>query len=376
MPIPILHLITELSIGGAQTSLRNLVTRLDQREFDITVACLYNGNSTIAQSIKESGIPVVDLNMTNKFRLDALGRFYRLLTEIHPTILHTWMYHPNIIGRLLGRATHIPVIITSRRNTIIGSAWREKINRWTSQFDDKVIAVCELARQSEIEHTGVQTEKVLTIYNGINPDRFVLPSPEEWLQKRQQLGIPKDSFVSVSIGRLHTQKGFSFLIKAIHEASKTIPNIRQLIVGSGMLQAELIAEVQKHGLSKHVILTGERLDVSEILGVCDLYISASLWEGLPNTLLEAMAMELPIVATNVGGTPEVIVDNQTGLLIPPANPHAISEAIQYLFHNPDDRKIMGQAGRNRVFQHFTASKMVQQTINLYYQLLLEKNIIP
>lgn len=375
MPIPILHLITDLSIGGAQTSLRNLVTRLDHSEFDITVACLNNGDSAIAQSIKASGIPVIDLNMTSKFRLDALWRFYKLLTENQPKILHSWMYHPNIIGRLLGRVTHIPVIITSRRNTVIGSAWREKINRCTSRLDDKVIAVCELARQLEIDNAGVQADKVLTIYNGIDPDRFILPSHEEWLQKRQQLGIPKNSFVAVSVGRLHKQKGFSILIKAIHEVSKTIPNIYQLIVGGGIIKAELMMEVQKLGLSKQVILTGERLDISEILGVCDIYLSASLWEGLPNTILEAMAMQLPIVATNVGGTPEVIVDNQTGLLIPPANPHAISETIQYLFHRPYTRKIMGQSGRNRVFQHFTTSRMVQETKKLYYQLLLEKNII-
>jgi glycosyltransferase involved in cell wall biosynthesis len=318
---------------------------------------------------------VVDLNMTSKYRLDALGRFYKLLTGIRPTILHTWMYHPNITGRLLGRATHVPVIITSRHNTVIGSAWREKINRWTSQFDDKVIAVCEIARQLEIDHTGVQTGKVLTIKYGIDPDRFVRLSPEERLQKRQQLGIPRDSFVIVSIGRLHIQKGFSFLIKAIDEARQTIPNIRQLIVGGGVLQAQLMAEVQKLRLSSQIIFTGERLDIPEILGACDLFVSASLWEGLPNTLLEAMAMELPIVATNVGGTPEVVMDNITGLLIPPANSHAISEAIQYLFQNPDVRKNMGEAGRNRVFQHFTIYQMVQQTKNLYYRLLEEKKLV-
>ena len=141
--IPILHFITELSIGGAQMALLRLLERLDRQRFDIQVACLYNGDGVVAEQIKKMGIPVTDLGMSSKLRLDALGRFYGLLRCFRPAILHTWMFHANIPGRILGRAAGVPVIISSERTMGQEGALRRLSNRWTAGLADRIVCVSQ-----------------------------------------------------------------------------------------------------------------------------------------------------------------------------------------------------------------------------------------
>ncbi|MEJ2751041.1 MAG: glycosyltransferase, partial [Anaerolineae bacterium] len=167
-PIPVLHLITELDAGGAQSALYRLLKHGDSARFRPVVACFYNGDGAAAQRIRQLGIPVVDLDMTGWYRLDALWRLYQLLRRERPFILHCWLFHANFLGRIVGRLARVPIIITARRNVEIGGAWRERLQRWTVGLDDKIIAVCEAARQAEISHSGAPPDKVVTIYNGID----------------------------------------------------------------------------------------------------------------------------------------------------------------------------------------------------------------
>jgi glycosyltransferase involved in cell wall biosynthesis len=168
----VFHLITELDIGGAQLALLRLLASLDRDRFVPTVACLYNGDAAVAQRIRALGVPVTDLGMTARWRWDAFERLYRLLRHERPTILHTWMFHANLPGRVLGALARVPIIITSRRNENIGGVMREYLNRWTACLDDRVIAVCELARQAEIKRARVSPEHVVTVYNGVDVERF------------------------------------------------------------------------------------------------------------------------------------------------------------------------------------------------------------
>lgn len=369
MPVKLLHLITELASGGAQSALLRLLAGLNRSRFCPVVACLYNGEGVVAQQIRALDIPVIDLGMTGKWRLDALGRLYWLLRREKPAILHTWMFHANLPGRLVGRLAGAPRIVTSRRNVEIGGANRDRLTRWTAALDDRVIAVCELARQAEIERAGAAPGKVVTIYNGVDPAAFAGGDPQTRARVRQQWGIGAETLLIGTVGRLHPQKGFGDLLTALAALRAEFPESRLLLVGDGELRAALEQQVQQLGLQERVSFTGTRSDVPDLLCALDLFVLPSLWEGLPNVILEAMASGLPVVATAVGGTPELVVDKVTGLLVPPSAPAALAGALAELMRQPLLRQQLGAAGRQRVIQHFALEQTVRATVQLYEELL-------
>ena len=371
-PIHVLHLITELDTGGAQSALARLMARLDRRRFTPTVACLYNGDAIVARRIRALGVPVTDLGMTTRWRWDAFVRLYRLLRHGRPTILHTWMFHANLPGRVLGRLAGVPVIITSRRNENIGGAMRERFNRWTAHLDDRVVAVCELARQAEVERAGVVLDHVVTIYNGVDVARFPVASMQATAQARRAIGMPVGVPLVGSLGRLHPQKGFSDLLTAFAQVRQRIPSVRLFVAGDGELRDDLEAQARSLGMAAVVTFAGVRADVSEVLAALDVFVLPSLWEGMPNAVLEAMASGLPVVATAVGGTPEVVVDGVTGLLVPPQDPGALAQAVEQFLRDPGLRRTMGRAGRRRVEQHFDIRETVRQVEDLYETLLRER----
>jgi sugar transferase (PEP-CTERM/EpsH1 system associated) len=374
--VNVLHLITELDTGGAQTALLRLLTGLDRDRFSSTVACLYNGDGAVAQRIRALGVPVTDLGMTAKWRWDALWRLCRLLRREHPTILHTWMFHANFAGRIVGRLARVPIVVTSRRNVNIGGTLREFLNRWTARLADRVIAVCEMARQAEIERARVSPDKVVTIHNGVDTREFVALDARAATRARRAFGIPAGAPLVGAAGRLHRQKGFADLITALAQVRERFPAVRLLLVGDGELRGDLEAHAQALGLSEVVVFAGLRTDIPEILAGLDLFALPSLWEGLPNVVLEAMAAGLPVAATAVGGTPEIVVDGVTGILVPPQDPEVLAQAITRLLGDPGLRHRMGQAGQERVAQRFTVERMVEQTERLYERLLVEKEITP
>jgi glycosyltransferase involved in cell wall biosynthesis len=306
--------------------------------------------------------------MPAKYRLDAIWRLYSTLREIHPTILHTWMYHPVIAGRVFGRMAHVPLIVSSRHNINIGGAFREWINRLTAPLDNHVIAVCELARRLEIERSNVSPEKVTTIYNGININEF-LSSVKTSSELRLSLGLAPTDFVIISTGRFHLQKDYPTLLRAIESLVSDYPSIKLLLVGDGSLRPSLEGIVRNYGLSAHVVFTGQRDDVPAILRTADLYISSSLWEGTSISILEAMASALPVIATDVGGTPELIQSGVSGILIPPGNPSAIAQAIVYIYNHPNERKTLATQARERAIQNFSNTVMAKKVESLYLQLL-------
>jgi glycosyltransferase involved in cell wall biosynthesis len=367
-PVSVFHLITELDQGGAQMALYRLLAHGDNGRFTPRVLCLYNGDKVVAQQIRQLGIPVADLGMSGQWRLDALWRLYRILRKERPSILHCWMFHANVIGRLVGRLAGVPIVITARRNVEIGGPRREQIKRYTRHLDDAVIAVCELARQAEIERTAVNPQKVVTIYNGIN-----LPAPAplaRLTELRSELGLPLDAPVVICVSRLHRQKGHDDLLAAWKQVTAVHPSAHLLIVGDGERRAEL---AKMAAGQRHVHFTGQRNDAPDLLALSSLLVLPSLWEGLPNVVLEAMAAGLPVVATAVGGTPELIIHNETGLLVPPQNPDALAQAIVQLLDQPEQAARMGRNGRQRAAEQFTIERMAAQTEALYNRLLTEKN---
>jgi glycosyltransferase involved in cell wall biosynthesis len=369
--IPILYLITELSTGGAQMALLRLLERLDRERYTPTVACLYNGDGAVAQDIRALGVPVFDARMRHKADLLALLRLYRHICHVRPAILHTSLFHANLSGRVLGRlvglaGTPAPIVICSERTMAMESEWRYRLNRRTIGLVDRVIAVSTNVRDFCVSHIGLPAEKLVVIYNGVQ----VPASPSSPREARAKLGLPSDGLVIGGVSRLDPAKGIDFLIRALAR----VDDVTLVIVGDGPERAVLETLASDLGVADRIHWAGHRRDVPYLLPALDVFVQPSLHEGMPNTVLEAMAASLPVVATAVGGTPEIIEAGVAGLLIPPRDPDALADAIISLLRNPDLRRRMSQAGQERVANYFTIECMVEQTEQLYEQLLTEKGI--
>lgn len=371
-PIPVLELITDLIFGGAQTGLLHFLKHINRQIFAPQVAVLRNGHTPIASQIRSLEIPIIDLKMDPKYRLDRMVPLYRLIKHERFAIIHNWLFHANLLGRLVGFSANVPVIISSRHNIDIGGRQREFINRWTAPLDDHTIAVCEYVRSIEINRAKVPENKVTTIFNGVDLELFSRQEHSKSHQIRQELGISTETLLIGCIGRLHRQKGYPDLIEAFKFIREKITDLHLLIVGAGELDVQLKSKVSALGLSNSVTFTGARNDIPAILSSMDLFVLPSLWEGHPLVVLEAMAAGLPVVATAVGGTPEVVIQGETGMLVPPGNPVQLASAILSILQNHSIRLKMGEAGRQRAKDLFSIDSMTQKIEALYLKLYNQK----
>jgi len=372
-PLSVLHFITELSIGGAQVALFRLLKHLDRERFSQSVVCLYNGDGVIAEKIRALGIPVTDLNMSNKLRLDAFWRFYRLLQNQQPLILHTWMFHANIPGRVLGRIAGIPVIISSERTMGQEGKFRQRSDHFTAALSDRIVCVSENVAKYAEQTIHLPAEKLVVIPNGVDPNDYRnLPSKAE---ARNLSQLPDSAFIIGTIGRMHRVKGLYILLAAFAQLAELNRSVHLLFVGEGTDRQLLIDQAQDFGLNSKVTFLAFQKDIPKLLPALDLFVAASLHEGMPNAVIEAMAAGLPVVATDVGGTPEVVQDGQTGFLVPPGEYEALAISICKLLEDPDLRCRMGKEGKERVAKYFSIEQMTQQFEQLYEQLLVEKGVL-
>jgi sugar transferase (PEP-CTERM/EpsH1 system associated) len=364
----ILHLITELNTGGAQKALARLLSHLDRQRFVPSVACLYNGDEAVAREIRAMGIRVTDLDMPARYRWDAFWRLYHLLRRERPTILHTWMFHANIPGRTLGHLAGVPIVVSSERTMGQESGWRYALNRLTHPLADRITCVSEQVADFVVQRMGVPPEKTIVIPNGLELEDFdSLPTSEE---ARSALNLPSDEALIGTVTRLNQVKRVDVLL----EASARLQRAHTVIVGDGPERTRLEAMAHRLGLAARVHFVGQQLDVRPWLAALDAFVLSSDWEGMSNALLEAMAAGLPVVATAVGGTPEVVVEDVTGFLVPSGDPVALAEAITRLLRDLGSRRAMGVAGRARVERHFSIAEMVRRTEELYSRLLEQKGI--
>jgi glycosyltransferase involved in cell wall biosynthesis len=372
MTVRVVHLITDLSTGGSQTALARLVSRIDRARFEPSVICLKNGDTPLAGAIRSMDVPVADLELTSPARLGGLVRLYRLLDDARPAIVHAWLFHAVFAARVLARMTGVPVVISARRNINLGSPLRELLNRWTAGLDDRVVAVSEAARGIEIARGGAPPEKVIVIPNGVDPASSIRSNASARSEVREALGVPPDSRLVATAGRLHPAKGIDCFLRASAIVSETRPHARFLVVGDGPDRAALERLSQDLGIRAKTLFLGERTDLSSLLAGIDLFVLASREEGMPNVVLEAMAAGLPVVATAAGGTAEIIENGTSGFLVPPGETAGIAAAAGKLLDDPSAASQIAAAALRRVAESFSIETTVRRTQDLYEELLRQK----
>ncbi|MBA7597473.1 D-inositol-3-phosphate glycosyltransferase [subsurface metagenome] len=358
--VKILQLITSLNIGGTEHYLLSLVQRLNKRKYEVRVGYLKE-RGPLAEAIEREGISL--------YPLSCPWRLFLFLRKERIQLLHTYLYRANIMGRIIGRIAGVPVIISSQRSTDDWRRWHHSVaDRWTARFANKIIANSEVVRKRLIHREGISEEKITVIYSGIDLNKFRV----NIRVKREALGIKPRSTVMGTVARLHPAKGLTYLLKTLKQVKDTIPEATLLIMGDGPIKKKLEEETVSLGLKERVIFTGFRQDIPQLLSLLDVFVLPSLWEGLPSSLLEALAMGKPVVATDVGGVREIIQDRVHGLLVPPRDPGALAQAILWMLKNKKEAQEMAKRGKERVEKYFTVDRMIEETEKLYDELIQEK----
>ena len=357
------YLITGLSTGGAEMLIRDIVERVDSDRFEIVVVSILPLGQ-IGKQIRDFGIKTLSLGTLNKFNPQSLWLLLKILREEKPDILHTHLFHADILGRVLGSITGVPKIISTIHNVEFGSLFREKLLSLTRSFVDLNIAVSKRVASNAVKKGIVDKDKVQVIHNGINLKNF--PEKDK-AEMRRKLEIAENKPIFVSVGSLTKQKGYKYLVEAVKDINEDSIFI---VLGEGIKREMLENKIEEYNLHDKVILKGNVDNVNEYLQAADFFIMPSLWEGFSVALLEAAWAGKVIIATCVGGNGEIIKDSETGYLMPPKDIEKLSERINYgLTLSAEEKQYISQQAQKAVKEKFSINQMVQKHEEIYRRLV-------
>lgn len=366
----VIYMITKGNWGGAQRYVFDLATSLPKDEFDVSVA--FGEGFDLEKRLSAAGVRTVridslkrDIHLFSDFQV--LKSIIAFLKEEKPDILHLNSSKIGGIGALAGRIVGVPKIIFTGH----GWAWNENrslfskiiitLLHWvTVLLSHTTIAVAEKIRQ-EISRLPFTLYKLTVIRNGIGPIKF-----KEHGEARNELSLStKERFWIGTISELHKNKGLDFLIKAFAKIAPEHPSIGLIIIGSGEEKSSLIELAQRLGIRDRVYFLGFVPNASEYLKAFEIFTLTSRTEAFPYVILETGLAQVPIIASNVGGIPEAIKDNESGLLVEPGDIEGIAKNLSLLIQNSSKATELGQAMRKRTEQLFSLESMVKKTIDIY-----------
>jgi len=360
--------------GGAERQVYELLKYISRKKFEVELLVLHQREVCEFASWRVcelASLRVGEFNEFTSWRVSALGikriysikgiieglRFAKFLKKERPDILMTYHFGSDIWGTVFGRIAGVPLIISNRRDV---GFWRKKIHilayRLINRWVDKIVVVSKAVRNAVLKEERAPEEKIEVIYNGVDIERFKVKIDTE--QIKRDLKIPQEAKIIGSVGNLRPIKGHKFLIKAAQRVISHYPEAHFLIIGEGDLRNSLETLSKDLGINSNIHFLGKRDDVPELLSIMDVCVLPSLSEGLSNTLLEYMAAQKPIIATNVGGNPEVIEDGKNGILIPPQDPIALAEQIIRLFKNPKLSWQLASSAKQTVTERFNLNAQI------------------
>ncbi|HET6796254.1 MAG TPA: glycosyltransferase [Gemmatimonadales bacterium] len=367
----ILLLSTSLGLGGADRQILYLAHALLEHQYEVKLVSM-TGLGEMGSRALSQGFPILSLEM-QRGRADwaSFQRLVGLLQEWRPHVLTSFMYHANLFGRLAGKWAGVPLIVTSIRSERNESNTRDWLMRLTNWMDDAYTTNSQEVADSLLRRGMLARRKVRVIPNGVDIAALTAP-PETRSRLRAQLEVAPEEFVWLAIGRLLPQKDYPTMLRALKPLAGTA---RLFIAGRGPLLDQMKELAQQLGIGARVGFLGVRDDIAALLAAADGFVLSSAWEGMPNVVMEALAAARPVVATSVGGVPELVQPDVSGWLAPPRNPGALSQAMDRLMAlPPEQRREMGLAGHRHVAAHYALETMAQRWMTLYRDLLLQRGL--
>ncbi len=362
----ILYIIDSLKIGGAEMLLLGLLDAVHARGDVAHVAYFTPG--PLEKRIAERGVAMTRLSHRGLRDPMALFRTLSLMRRLRPDIVHTHLVKSDLIGQMAARLTGIRRLITLhntdpwRRNRFMSALYRIAVGK-----ADACIAVSDRVADHVGKYSGYRRDRIMTIVNGIDLVQF---DPLCQPMDLTQFGVPADAPVVAVIGSLTLQKDHDNFIKAAVALADLKPEPYFLIVGGGTLRDRIAAAIDAAGpLRDRIILTGEISQMPQLLAAVDVLAISSRWEGLPMVLLEGMAMSRAVVATAVGGIPDVVENGVNGALVPAVNPAALAAAIAGFLNDDEARVRLGRAARKTVAKSFDSDAMRRRIFELYDTIL-------
>jgi glycosyltransferase involved in cell wall biosynthesis len=310
--------------------------------------------------------------------LRALNRLFWLMREKRFDAIVTLTHYSNLLGIPIAWLARIPVRVSNQQNTLSRfPGWFLRLDAWlaNSRLADFMVACSEETRRFSINVEGIRSDKILLIPNGADLSRHDSSQwPNEELEElRRSLGVSATAKVVTTVGRLHIQKGHTYLIKAASQILDGYPDVMFLLLGDGEERPSIERQIEERGLSEHFVLLGSRRDVPRVLALSDLFVLPSIDEGLPLAVLEAMAARLAVVATDVDGSREAVVDGETGLLVPKADANALAQGTLRLLADEARRHEMGLKGYQRANSRFSERAMCEQYEKLILSVFARKS---
>jgi len=378
-PIRLLWLLDSLGVGGAEALVVPFARHLDRTDYELFVGCLWIiEGEVVVGGLRQLGIPTTEFAARSLRDVKTFRRVRTFLRDHSIDLVHAHLTFSAIWSALLSRQTGIPSVATlhvaptatrQHKNTfrhrlatdVRDSLLRKSLNRWSSG----VITVSEALRQTYIAKGDLDPEKVRVVHNGIELDRFRRDREATRARVHQEFGIPGDVPVLVTVSVLRPAKGIEVLL----DAARQVPNACFLILGDGVMRQQWSELAASYGIADRIRWAGFRTDVDALLAGCDAMVHPSLDDAFPTVLLEAMAAGLPVIASDVGGIPEIVVPGVTGTLVPPGDAPALAAAIGALLADRSKMARMGEAATGVATKSFSTAAWVERLRVVYDDVL-------
>jgi glycosyltransferase involved in cell wall biosynthesis len=361
--INILYVIWSLGLGGAEQVVISLAKGLDRSKFRPVICCL-NDEGIFAGELKKDGIEVFAIKKAKGLDFSVVPKLVKIIRENNIRIVHAHLWGANFWGRFAAKAAKVPVVVTEHNVDVWKSPFHFWIDRYLFKGTSCFIAVSETVRGFYAEKLGVAKEKIRVVYNGISTVGELRVASCEL---KKEFGIREGEKVVSVIGRLVAQKGVGFFLETFSKMA--VDKVKVLIVGEGPEKKVLELRVSSCELKNKVVFTGFRRDVKDILGITDILVLPSTREGLPMILLEAMAAGAIVVATRVGGTPELVTDGVNGFLVASGDGDGLRKKLEFVLSASATNDEIRRAAKKTVEEKFSLQRMVMEYEAIYGKVL-------
>ena len=382
MMIHVVHVIESLGPGGAERLLYTNLKHFDPQRVRSTVITVYPHNTHWVEPVKELGVPVVSLDCRSTRDIPkGVSRLRAWLRANRPDLVHSHLWAANVISRIAGRMTGVPVVSSVHNPDHEPQAWSDgadvslitrhavkALDRWTAKFgSSRMVAVSDYVRKGAGRDLHFPLQSIDLVYNPFDVDLMKAPVKDR-SELLRELGLPVESQILLNVARVSPQKGLLYAVRALPAILKQYPQAHLLSVGATTdprWTTELKREAGSLGVADHFHMLGAQANVVDFLRACDIFVFPSLYEGLGIALIEAMAAGCVCVATNTGPIPEVVQDGKDGVLVPSADAEALARAICDLLGDPSRRSQLGTAAKQTAFSKFQPKEQAERLTRVY-----------